>query len=107
MNPLKKYIGRPQGPDSLRSWFVATFASLYMFFGWCAFSSTPVLYVALMKTNPELMRELASWPFTIMSCCSFAGSESCLPTVFAFFFVSRSQNKILLKQRLTSGFFQL
>ncbi|XP_022648545.1 uncharacterized protein LOC111245047 [Varroa destructor] len=74
MNPLKKYIGRPQGPDSLRSWFVATFASLYMFFGWCAFSSTPVLYVALMKTNPELMRELASWPFTIMSCCSFAGS---------------------------------
>ncbi|OQR77540.1 monocarboxylate transporter 2-like [Tropilaelaps mercedesae] len=73
-NPMKKYMGKAQGPDSLRAWIVAIFAVLYVFFGWCAFSSTPVLYVALMKANPHLTRELASWPFTIMACCSFTGS---------------------------------
>lgn len=75
VNPMKKYIGKAQGPDSMRAWVVALFSVLYVFFGWCAFSSTPVLYVAVMKTNPELSRETASWPFTIMSCCSFTGSK--------------------------------
>lgn len=82
-DPMKKYLGKPQGPDSMRAWIVAIFSVLYVFFGWCAFSSTPVLYVAVMKTNPELTRELASWPFTVMSCCSFTGSESHYPAEYS------------------------
>lgn len=73
--PMKKYLSHVQGPDTTRAWYVAFFAVLYVFFSWCAFSSTPVLYVALMETNTKLSREAASWPFTIMSCCTFTGSE--------------------------------
>ncbi|XP_018497379.1 monocarboxylate transporter 6 [Galendromus occidentalis] len=97
-DPMKKYLNHAQGPDSIRAWYVAFFAVLYVFFSWCAFSSTPVLYVALMETNPWLSRETASWPFTVMSCCTFTGSA-----IFGLLVRRVSERNLLLLGTLLSS----
>ncbi|XP_049516829.1 uncharacterized protein LOC119439718 [Dermacentor silvarum] len=62
-----------EGPDSPRAWYLGVFCTLYAFFGWVGLSSTPVLYVGLIK-HSGASREAASQPFTAMMCAYFMGS---------------------------------
>ncbi|KAH7984212.1 hypothetical protein HPB52_018174 [Rhipicephalus sanguineus] len=62
-----------EGPDSARAWYLGVFCTAYAFFGWVGLSSTPVLYVGLIK-HSGASREAASQPFTAMMCAYFTGS---------------------------------
>ncbi|XP_050052789.1 monocarboxylate transporter 13-like [Dermacentor andersoni] len=62
-----------EGPDSARAWYLGVFCTMYAFFGWVGLSSTPVLYVGLIK-HSGASREAASQPFTAMMCAYFTGS---------------------------------
>ncbi|KAL1434949.1 hypothetical protein MTO96_011307 [Rhipicephalus appendiculatus] len=62
-----------EGPDSVRAWYLGVFCTAYAFFGWVGLSSTPVLYVGLIK-HSGASREAASQPFTAMMCAYFTGS---------------------------------
>lgn len=70
--PARKGATR-EGPDSKRAWYLGVFCTAYAFFGWVGLSSTPVLYVGLIKYTGA-SRETASQPFTAMMCAYFTGS---------------------------------